>query len=392
MEADALSGRRRQGARSSRRSPSAASNRTPSSHCATRWPPHATTSIRGVTELPLPTASGTTTSSSSVTSSGIRTSCCRRLGRGRLGSVFISRVTAATTCASRLLRAGGHLRPRRASSVFLRRRAGWSERFANPSLPGHHCRLATSMDASTLAHSTRGGTDPRGARRQGRSRTHRRGARSLLHGILEALGALHGARLVHGSLRLENVLVGTDARRLRHSSCCSTAGGLSPHRRRPDQPMAGAIASRPSVRTSTMSPVADRGASARPRRSDLYSFGAVLYELLTGRPVFEGQSAAEAFMAHLTREPKPPSRVVAVPGWGRASDVDELVNDAPREEPVVSRARRPRSPSPARSTRSARRALLKSSSQDEVARGAGEHAARVPDQRGSRRTPLRRPS
>jgi eukaryotic-like serine/threonine-protein kinase len=40
-------------------------------------------------------------------------------------------------------------------------------------------------------------------------------------------------------------------------------------------------------------------------RSDLFSFGCVLYELLTGKLAFDGTSAASVIAAILEREPAP---------------------------------------------------------------------------------------
>jgi len=51
-----------------------------------------------------------------------------------------------------------------------------------------------------------------------------------------------------------------------------------------------------------MSPEQGAGKAA-DKRSDIWSFGVVLLEMLTGRPVFEGETVARVLAAVLTREP-----------------------------------------------------------------------------------------
>jgi serine/threonine-protein kinase len=49
-------------------------------------------------------------------------------------------------------------------------------------------------------------------------------------------------------------------------------------------------------------------------RSDLYSLGCVAYWMLTGRTVFQKESAVAMMMAHIQTPPEPPSEIgVAVP-------------------------------------------------------------------------------
>jgi tRNA A-37 threonylcarbamoyl transferase component Bud32 len=57
-----------------------------------------------------------------------------------------------------------------------------------------------------------------------------------------------------------------------------------------------------------MSPERIRGADG-DQRSDVYSLGAVLYELATGRPPFAGDTPLATAYRHLEEEPSPPHRV-----------------------------------------------------------------------------------
>ena len=50
-------------------------------------------------------------------------------------------------------------------------------------------------------------------------------------------------------------------------------------------------------------------------RTDIFSFGAMLYEMVTGSRAFPGSSTAETLSAVIHAQPRPPSAVVgAIPG------------------------------------------------------------------------------
>jgi serine/threonine protein kinase len=66
-------------------------------------------------------------------------------------------------------------------------------------------------------------------------------------------------------------------------------------------------------------------------RSDLYSTGCVLYELLTGRPPFTGDSPVAVAYQHVKEDPVPPSRVdPGLPGWADAIVLKAMQKDPAR--------------------------------------------------------------
>jgi serine/threonine-protein kinase len=62
-----------------------------------------------------------------------------------------------------------------------------------------------------------------------------------------------------------------------------------------------------------MSPEAIQNPAASDPRSDLYSVGGLAYYLLTGRHVFEHESAEEVIQDQLSSAPAPPSSVTTNP-------------------------------------------------------------------------------
>jgi serine/threonine-protein kinase len=79
-----------------------------------------------------------------------------------------------------------------------------------------------------------------------------------------------------------------------------------------------------------MSPEAIASPSKVNAQSDLYALGAVAYFLLTGQPVFSGESVVEICSHHLHTVPVPPSRRVATPIPG---DLEAIVLDCLKKQP-----------------------------------------------------------
>jgi TolB-like protein/Flp pilus assembly protein TadD/tRNA A-37 threonylcarbamoyl transferase component Bud32 len=77
-----------------------------------------------------------------------------------------------------------------------------------------------------------------------------------------------------------------------------------------------------------MSPEQARGEAA-DHRSDLFSFGVMLYEMASGRLPFKGKSDVEALSATIATEPQPLSQVVE----GLPADAERVVRKALEKEP-----------------------------------------------------------
>ena len=81
----------------------------------------------------------------------------------------------------------------------------------------------------------------------------------------------------------------------------------------------------------TVSYMSPEQAEGKPvdHRSDIFSFGAVLYEMLTGRRAFQGESTVSTLAAILTAEPPP----LSVGGAGRPAELGRIVSRCLRKAP-----------------------------------------------------------
>ncbi|MFJ5035162.1 protein kinase [Streptomyces sp. NPDC088560] len=134
-------------------------------------------------------------------------------------------------------------------------------------------------------------------------------ALELTAGVLEALDHAHRHGIVHRDIKPANVMLGDEG------TVKVTDFGIA---RSVDR--AGTTLTRTSVVVGTaeyLSPEQARGEQVDVR-TDLYSTGCLLYELLTRRPPFTGDSPLAVAMKHLSEPPVPPS--VHVPQLPAAYD------------------------------------------------------------------------
>jgi hypothetical protein len=139
-------------------------------------------------------------------------------------------------------------------------------------------------------------------------------ARQIAEQLGRALGSAHAGRIVHGDIKPANVLIS------RRGTVKVTDFGLARVLGGSSAPRSATIAGTPVY----MAPEQSRG-TATPA-SDVYSAGVVLYEMLAGRPPFEGDAPVELALQHL-QDPPPPL------GAGVPAPLGEVVLRALAKDP-----------------------------------------------------------
>ncbi|MFI9382291.1 Stk1 family PASTA domain-containing Ser/Thr kinase [Kutzneria sp. NPDC052558] len=146
-------------------------------------------------------------------------------------------------------------------------------------------------------------------------------ALSVLEQVLSALGAAHRAGLVHRDVKPENVLIGrggavkvADFGLVRAMASANTTS---------DDMILGTVAYLSPEQVAT---------GASDPRSDVYSAGILLYEMLTGQPPYSGDTPISVAYRHVNDDVPPPSEAAtgSIP-----PALDDLVLRATRRDPAL---------------------------------------------------------
>jgi WD40 repeat protein len=240
------------------------------------------------------------------------------LGRGGMGVVYRARqVRLNRPCALKMILAGAHATPEAATRFLAEAEA--IARLEHPHIVRiHHVGEADGLPFFELELLPGGSLD---RRLDGTPWPPARAAR-LAAQLAAAVAEAHRRGVVHRDLKPANVLLAADdAPKITDFGLAKAVGseaGLT---------ATEAVLGSPSYMAPEQA--GGRAKEAGPA-ADVYALGAILYELLTGRPPFRGATVLETLEQVKAVEPVPPSRLV--PGLPR--DAETIALKCLQKEPA----------------------------------------------------------
>lgn len=142
--------------------------------------------------------------------------------------------------------------------------------------------------------------------------------------VAEALAYAHGAGIVHRDVKPENIFTVGGRAVLADFGIAHIAG------ENPDGDASLTSAGMVLGTVAYMSPEQATGEAEIDGRSDIYSLGCVLYELLTGAPPFTAGTPSGVLVKHITEPPRPPRELNA----GLSPALNDLIVRLLAKEPA----------------------------------------------------------
>jgi serine/threonine-protein kinase len=219
------------------------------------------------------------------------------LGRGGMGIVFRARhVRLKRSVAVKMLLGGPYAGPRErgrfqreAEAVAALRHPNVVQIYDVGDADGRPYFTMEYMEGGSLAQKLAGTPQP----------VYQ--AAQLVQTLAEVVHVAHQSGIVHRDLKPANIFLAADG---------TPKIGDFGIARRPDD---GARLTQTGLLVGTPSYMApEQGQGSRDAMGpavDVYALGAILYELLTGRPPFQGETGAATIFQVITQDPVPPSRL-----------------------------------------------------------------------------------
>src|SRR5262245_16578931 len=234
----------------------------------------------------------------------------RRIGRGGMGEVYLARdtrlgrpaalkllQTSLTRDAARVRRFRQEARAASAlnhPNIITIYEVGQADSTAG----GAQFIAAEFVDGQTLRELFKGGGLALGA------------ALDILIQVAGALAAAHEAGIIHRDIKPENIMLRKDGLAKVLDFGLAKLTEQATQRRHQSSGSFARVTTQPGVVMGTvsyMSPEQARGLEL-DERTDVFSLGVVMYELLTGRAPFQGETTGDILVALLSGEPRPLAR------------------------------------------------------------------------------------